>query len=77
MAPRIEKGDTLKGKFCRCVNKVQKTITLRKGTKKTRKAKESAAIGVCVKSVLQTRKRTLHHFRCTTRPRVLKTQHPL
>ena len=29
MPPRIEKGDTLKGKFCRCVKKVQKTIKLR------------------------------------------------
>ena len=76
MAPRIKKGDSLKGKFCRCVKKVRKTIKLRKGVKKTLKAKESAAIGVCVKSVLQTKGRTLKRFRCGKKMS-LSTQKPL
>jgi hypothetical protein len=53
---RMAKGgkDTLAAKFCSCINKVSKTLKLRK------KARESAAIGICVKSVLQTRGRTLN-----------------
>lgn len=60
-------------KFCSCVGKVQKTVKLRKGRKKTR---ESAAIGICVKSVLQTRGRTLKRFSCDKKP-ILLTQKPL
>jgi len=49
-------------RFCRCIKKVRKTIKARTGTK------ESAAIGVCVKSVLQRKLkptgRTLKRFSC-------------
>jgi hypothetical protein len=45
-------------RFCSCIKKVRKTIKARKGTK------ESAAIGVCVRSVLQRRGRTLRRFKC-------------
>jgi len=51
--------------FCHCIKAVRKTVKLRLGQSKTKKAKEQAAIGICVKSVLQTRGKTLKRFRCT------------
>jgi hypothetical protein len=52
--------ETLLRKFCRCIKKVRKTL------KGRRKAKESRAIGICVSSVLQKkRKITLKRFKCT------------
>ena len=50
--------------FCRCIKKVRKTVRLRPGQAKTAAAKEAAAIGICVRSVLQTRGKTLKKFRC-------------
>lgn len=49
-------------KFCGCVKKVRKTVRLRSG--RGAAAKESAAIAICTKSVLQTRGRTLKRVRC-------------
>lgn len=49
-------------KFCGCIKKVRKTVKVKKGS-----SKEKAAIGICVKSVLQTRGRTLKRFTCDTR----------
>lgn len=43
-------------------------MKLRKGQKATRRAKEGAAIGICVTSVLQTRGKTLKKFRCGKKP---------
>jgi hypothetical protein len=61
-------------KFCRCIKKVRKTIKARPATKR---GKESAAIGVCVRSVLGSRGKTLYKFTCRGRkPRVI-TQPPL
>ena len=72
--------NTLAADFCRCIKKVRKTIKLRSGVKKTARrgadAKEAAAIGVCVKAVLQTRGKTLKRFRCGKKA-MLKTQKPL
>lgn len=48
----------LTAKFNRCVKKVRKTVRARKGSKK-----ESAAIAICTKSVLQTRGRTMKQYR--------------
>jgi len=62
--------------FCRCIKKVRKTIKLRPGVKNTPSAREAAAIGVCVKSVLQTRGKTIKRFECGETP-MLKTQKPL
>ncbi len=62
--------------FCRCIKKVRKTIKLRPGVKKTSAAKEAAAIAVCVKSVLQTKGKTLKAFRCDKKMK-LTTQKPL
>jgi hypothetical protein len=61
-------------KLCNCIGKVRKTVKLRKGQKKANK--EKAAIGICVKSVLQTRGRTLKRFSCDKKPRLI-TQRPL
>lgn len=58
----------LRGKFCRCIKKVRKTVKARKANK------EKAAIGICVKSVLGTRKRTLYKFSC--KKGKLETQDP-
>ena len=55
-------------KFCRCIKQVKKTVKARKGSNK-----ESAAIAICTKSVLQTRGRTLKRVRCRGVPR-LETQ---
>ena len=68
----------LADEFCSCIKKVRRTVKLRKGSGKGPVAKESAAIAICVKSVLGSRGRTLRKFRCTGRkgPR-LQTQKPL
>jgi hypothetical protein len=49
--------EPLAQRFCRCIKKVQKT-------RKASTRKESAAIAICVKSVLQSRGITLRKFRC-------------
>jgi hypothetical protein len=54
-------------KFDRCVKSVRKTVRARKGS-----TKESAAIAICTKTVLQTRGRTLKRYkkgRLTTQKR--------
>jgi hypothetical protein len=48
-------GSTVSSKFDRCVKSVRKTVKARN--------KESAAIGICTKSVLQTRGRTMKRYR--------------
>lgn len=55
-------------KFCSCIKKVRRT--LKSGN---RKSKESRAIGICVKSVLQTRGKTLKRFTCRNN-QMLETQ---
>ena len=59
----------LSKKFCRCIKQVSSYIKPRKGTK------ESAGIAICVKSVLQSRGRTLKKFSCGKK-RFLQTQNP-
>ena len=53
-------------KFCRCIKDVRKTIRPRKGS-----TKESAAIGVCVKSVLHSKGRTVKKFKCGKKSRLV------
>lgn len=60
--------NNLAAEFCRCIKKVRKTIKLRPGVKKTDASREAAAIGVCVKAVLQTKGKTLKRFRCGKKP---------
>jgi len=57
--------------LCRCIKKVRKTVKLRRGQNKSVKSKEKAAIGICVKSVLQTRGKTLKRFKCKSGPYLL------
>ena len=48
----------LGNKFNRCVKSVRSTVRARKGSNK-----ESAAIAICVKSVLHTRGKTMKRYR--------------
>jgi hypothetical protein len=63
-------------RFCRCVKSVRRTVRARAGSK------ESAAIAICTKSILQTRGKTLRKFSCKkgakllTQP-LLKLEPPL
>ncbi len=58
--------NTLSDKFCRCIKAVRTTVRLRKSAVKKPKqaAKESAAIAICVRSVLGARGKTLRKFSC-------------
>ena len=72
MTFRIKRGQQTRmkqaQKLCRCIKGVRKTVKAR-GTK----GKEQAAIAICVKSVLQSRGRTLKKFKCRGK-QMLKTQ---
>lgn len=60
--------------LCHCIKKVCKTVKLRPNKKKynsIKNEKEKAAIGICVKSVLQTRGKTLRKFKCDKKPYLL------
>jgi hypothetical protein len=61
-------------RFCRCIKSVSKTLKLRKGS--GREAREKAAIAICVKSVLQSKGRTLKKFSCRKGSKLI-TQRPL
>jgi hypothetical protein len=50
-------------RFCRCIKAVRKTVKLRSGVRGAA-AKEKAAIAICVKSILQSKGRTLKKFSC-------------
>jgi hypothetical protein len=58
----------LSKELCRCIKKVRKTIKVRPGQSKSLKGREKAAIGICVKSVIQTRGKTLKKFKCRPKP---------
>jgi hypothetical protein len=60
--------------ICRCIKKVRNTVKLRtiKQVKQNiKKEKEKAAIAICIKSVLQTRGKTLKRFKCGKKPYLL------
>ena len=63
-------------RFCRCIKAVKKTVKLRAGSMrgKADALREKAAIAICVKSVLQSRGRTLKKFKCRGKGKTLKTQ---
>lgn len=54
--------------LCGCIKKVRKTVKVRPGQRKNLKGREKAAIGICVKSVIQTRGKTLKKFKCRPKP---------
>ena len=60
--------------LCHCIKKVRNTVKLRttKQTKRNiKKEKEKAAIAICIKSVLQTKGKTLKRFKCGKNPYLL------
>jgi hypothetical protein len=64
-------------RFCRCIKAVKKTVKLRSGRMRGDAAdalREKAAIAICVKSVLQSRGRTLKKFKCRGKGKYLNTQ---
>jgi hypothetical protein len=71
----MTKPKSLGREFCRCIKKVRKTVKVRPGQNNNLKGREKAAIGICVKSVIQTRGKTLKRFKCTPKPYLL-TQKP-
>lgn len=60
--------------LCSCIKKVRKTVKLRRGQSKSKNGRERAAIGICVKSVIQTRGKTLKKFKCNPKPYLLVQQ---
>jgi hypothetical protein len=60
--------------LCHCIKQVRKTVRPRDKSKKSKiknpsfKEKEAAAIGICIKSVLHTRGKTLKRFKCGKKP---------
>jgi hypothetical protein len=57
------RSQTLTKKFCSCEKKVRRRLS---------KTKKRYAVGICVKSVLQTRGKTLKRFTCRGKnPRVI------
>ncbi len=67
----MSKPSPLGNELCRCIKKVRKTVKVRRGQNKSFKGKEKAAIGICVKSVIQSRGKTLKKFKCTPKPYLL------
>jgi hypothetical protein len=65
-------NETQISRFCRCIKRVRNTVKLRKG--RGPEAREKAAIAICVKSVLQSRGRTLKRFSCRGNAKKLVTQ---
>ena len=68
---------SLSTSLCHCIKKVRKTVRPRNKHNKSKiknpsfKEKEAAAIGICVRSVLQTRGKTLKRFKCGKKPFLL------
>ena len=70
----MSRPSPLAAELCRCIKKVRKTVKIRRGQNKTAKGREKAAIGICVKSVIQTRGKTLRKFKCKPIPYLLTQQ---
>lgn len=79
MAPKSRtRKNKLAQEFCRCIKRVRKTVKVRPGQPKTAQQRETAAIAICVQSVLQTRGKTLKRFSCRGKNGpTLSTQKPL
>ena len=74
----MKKGKTLANEFCSCIKKVKKSLrnqNRKNGIIKNKKLEnyEQGGIAICVKSVLQSKGRTLKKFHCK-KPPMLKTQ---
>jgi len=64
----MTKPSSLGKKLCSCIKKVRKTVKVRPDQNKTKKGKEKAAIGICIKSVLHSRGKTIKRFKCNPKP---------
>ncbi len=62
MGPQRKTKKSQTRRFCSCIKQVQASL-------KTKE--EGRAIAICVKSVLQSKGKTLRSFRCRGTPRVL------
>jgi hypothetical protein len=67
----MTKPKSLGKELCRCIKKVRKTVKVRQGQNTSLKGKEKAAIGICIKSVLHTRGKTIKKFKCTPKPHLI------
>lgn len=70
----MPKPSPLASSFCHCIKRVRKTVKLRKqdkSSKSKRINKEKAAIGICVKSVLHSRGKSIKRFTCKKKPYLL------
>ena len=67
----MSKPSPLAKKFCGCIKKVRKSVIVRPGQNKSLNSREKAAIGICVKSVIQTRGKTIKKFKCGKKPYLL------
>ena len=56
----VKKSNSQTKKFCRCIKSVRNKIK-----------SENGAIAICVKSVLQTKGKTLKRFKCGKKPYLL------
>jgi len=73
--PDQAKPKSLGKELCSCIKKVRKTVKVRSGQNKTLKGKEKAAIGICIKSVLHSRHKTIKRFKYTPKPYLLTQQY--
>ncbi len=73
----MKKSKTQAEEFCSCIKKVKKSLKNqnRKNGKNTKNLNEyeKGGIAICVKSMLQSKGRTLKKFHCK-KPPMLKTQ---
>lgn len=72
----MKKGKKAADEFCSCIKKVKKSLrnqNRRKGIYKKVNDYEQGGIAICVKSMLQSKGRTLKKFHCKKSP-MLKTQ---
>lgn len=70
----MPKPSPLAQSFCHCIKRVRKTVKLRKQDKTSKPKridKEKAAIGICVKSVLHSRGKSIKRFTCEKKPYLL------
>lgn len=67
----MTRSSPLAKNFCHCIKKVRKTVKVRSRKNKSLKSREKAAIGICVKSILQSRGKTLRKFKCRPTPYLL------
>ena len=64
---------SLAKEFCSCIKKVKKSLRNQNKNKKNMNEYEKGGIAICVKSMLQSKGKTLKKFQCSKHP-MLKIQ---